>query len=243
MPCAPVSPGLALCLVSSVTAAFQAGILSCRHHHQKPQVGLPAFSVFSWPPSLHFYCSALSKSRIESPSCGSRVPDGFSCYKAPSESPGRCRLSSSPCVFSAAGATPSVPVRTPVCLRRPVHLPLPGSIPALLPTHRLSAPLGWLSSFPGCKSLSVSLSPSRHDHVCVLLLSPSRARVPPGHGVCVLLICVPGARLLVEWRPWMFAEWTSVDRLGRQTEAEHKCPSRCESIRRAEKDQDGNCSK
>lgn len=41
----------------------------------------------------------------------------------------------------------------------------------------------------------------------------------------------------------MFAEWTSVDRLGRQTEAERKCPSRCESIRRAEKDQGGNCSK
>ena len=212
LPCAPASPGLALCLVSSITAALQDGILSCPHHHQQPQVGLPAFSVFSCRPSLRFYCSALSQSRIESWSCGSRVPNGFHCYKAPSESPGRCRLSSSPCVFSAAGASPSVPVRTPVCppcvlsaagaspsvpvrtpvcLPRPVRLPLLGGIPALLPTRRLPAPLGWLSSFPGRKSLSVSVSPSRHNHTDVS--SPSLSFTSPspsgGRGLRLFNLC------------------------------------------------------
>lgn len=167
---------LASCLVGTIT----------RSHRL---VFLPSVSFLGR--LLHFYHSALSKSRIASRSCGSRVPDGFSCYKAPSESPGRCLLSSSPCVFSAAGATPSVPVRTPVCLRRPVHLPLPGSIPALLPTRRLSAPLGWLSSFPGRKSLSVSLSPSRHDHADVCSPSLSFTSLSPsgGRGLRLFNLC------------------------------------------------------
>lgn len=80
---APVAPAPSVCLVSPLTATLQAGVFSCLHDHQQPQIGLPAFRVFSCQPSLPFHnCSVLSKSWMKSSFCVLESPVASCCYHA-----------------------------------------------------------------------------------------------------------------------------------------------------------------
>lgn len=80
---APVAPALNVCLVSPLTAALQARVLSCPCDHQQLQIGLPAFRVFSCQPSLPF-CNrnALSKSWMKSSFCVLESPVASHCDHA-----------------------------------------------------------------------------------------------------------------------------------------------------------------
>lgn len=138
------------------------GILSCPNYHQQPPTGRPAFSFLS-------HRNALSKLWLQSSFCGSRVPEGVTCYKAQTDAPSRCQLLS------------PVPAHSPR-LRCPTHL---DGISARL-AHSL---LLQDSLFP----LVVSFKTKQTQPNRYAFSSPLPAQVPGGawgQGLCLLYLCV-----------------------------------------------------